>query len=283
MTKSWRSLIPSFVKVFVKQFILGKYKRETKLVEYQGLKLNLNYSSDIERFILNSKAFEPHLVELSKDFIKEGDIVFDVGANVGIHTTLFSQLVGNTGKVIAFEPNEINLERLYLNLQLNQIENVEVVEKAVGESVKEYDFYELDISSEFTGHHSLVYTETLEEFARTNKINQRKILGTSIDDFSGENGLVPSFLKMDIEGYEYFALKGAQKMLKKADRLTMIIEFNSLRIKSIGLDNFSFIDILRDFDCYEILGPDLYNDFTSLVKYNFDRDIKCDLLCIKSK
>lgn len=61
----------------------------------------------------------------------------------------------------------------------------------------------------------------------------------------------------------------------------MIIEFNSSRIESINLSNEKFKDLLKEFHCYEISEPDIYNDYISIYKYNFDRDIQCMLLCIK--
>jgi FkbM family methyltransferase len=68
---------------------------------------------------------------LFERLLGEGDTVYDVGANVGIHTLLFSRLVGPKGKVYAFEPFPQNLDRLRANLDLNKIENVEVIASAV--------------------------------------------------------------------------------------------------------------------------------------------------------
>ena len=86
---------------------------------------------------------------------------------------------------------------------------------------------------------------------------------------------------MDIEGFEYNALKGARKILKSKDLKGLIIEFNSSRIRSIGLQNTSFEEILEEYNCYEILKPTPYIPYSSLFPYNFDRDISCDLLCLK--
>lgn len=49
---------------------------------------------------------------IMKNYIKEGDIVIDVGANIGYFTLLFSKLVGENGKVFAFEPESKNFELL---------------------------------------------------------------------------------------------------------------------------------------------------------------------------
>ncbi len=63
--------------------------------------------------------------------VKNGDVVYDIGANVGIYTLLASRLVGNEGKVYAFEPLPENIEFLKKHLVLNDCRNTEVVESAV--------------------------------------------------------------------------------------------------------------------------------------------------------
>ncbi len=68
-----------------------------------------------------------------KQNIHTGDTVVDIGANIGYYTLLMSNLVGNGGKVFAFEPEPKNFEILQKNLELNQIKNVIVEQKAVSE------------------------------------------------------------------------------------------------------------------------------------------------------
>ncbi|WP_375495476.1 FkbM family methyltransferase [uncultured Nostoc sp.] len=145
---------------------------------------------------LGSYEYEKQII--FQQIIKEGSIIYDLGSNSGFHTILASVLVGSQGKVVAFEPHPQNLHYLKQHLQLNHLENVIVIDKAVSDSsgVIQFD------GSGFTGHISSqgelqVKTVSLDELIDTKQIPP------------------PSFLKIDIEGAEMLALSGAKSMLSK--------------------------------------------------------------------
>jgi len=204
-----------------------------------------------------------------------------VGANVGLHTLLFSKLVGEEGKVVAFEPNLLNLERLKLNISLNRMSNIRIESVAVGNEIGQNVFYELSKNSKNLGNHSMAYTDTIKKLEKEEEVFKSLVLCTTIDDYCNKNKISPNFIKMDIEGFEYHALRGACKVLRSQELKALIIEFNSSRIRSIGLQNSAFEEILSDYSCYEMLMPNPYFPYSSLNQYNFDRDISCNLLCLK--
>lgn len=283
-----KKVIPLRLNVFIKRKILKRHipsdilsHRPSRLVNYEGLLFNLHSNSYIENLIIEYGDFESHIVMLSKNLISKKDVVLDVGANVGLHTLLFSKLVGEEGKVFAFEPNKLNFERLNLNLSLNSISNTKIVSSAVSDEIGEKIFYEFSNNSENLGNHSFAYTETIKRLEKEELVSKRRVLCTTIDDYCKKNDISPNFIKMDIEGFEYNALKGARNSLQSKELKGLIIEFNSARIQSIGLQNSSFEEILKEYDCYEILRPTPSNPYTSLSPYNFDRDITSDLLCLK--
>src|SRR5688572_10021896 len=65
--------------------------------------------------------------------VRPGDVIYDIGANVGSYTILASVLVGDRGRVVAFEPVPENVRYLKEHVRVNGLENVSVIEKAVGE------------------------------------------------------------------------------------------------------------------------------------------------------
>src|SRR5436309_7187120 len=73
-------------------------------------------------------------VELFQQIVKPGDVVIDVGANIGAHTLWFAKTVGNGGGVVAFEPQRLIFQTLCANLALNNVMNVMAFWQAVGEA-----------------------------------------------------------------------------------------------------------------------------------------------------
>ncbi len=78
--------------------------------QLRGKKWIVGSGGKIIRFLTTT--YERRLTHMSQIYIKEGDVVFDIGAHVGYFTLLFSVLVGNNGKVYSFEPNKRNFEIL---------------------------------------------------------------------------------------------------------------------------------------------------------------------------
>ena len=87
----------------------------------------------ISRCILANGEWEPHIRHIFGMLVKPGDVVLDIGANIGTHTLFLSKLTGETGKLIAFEPCKINHDILVINCTLNRCSNVEVLKYGVGE------------------------------------------------------------------------------------------------------------------------------------------------------
>jgi len=98
-------LLNSDEAVIVNNFVNG-YS-----ITNDGIKLFLNNQDNfLSRDIAFHKVWEPEITKLVKEIIKEDQNVIDVGANIGYFTTLFSKLVGKSGKVFSFEPAPKNFE-----------------------------------------------------------------------------------------------------------------------------------------------------------------------------
>jgi len=93
-----------------------------------------NLEDPIEKHIYYQGYFEWKETQFVRKCLDEGDIVFDVGANIGWYTLLAASLVKNTGKVFAFEPLPESRRRLNENCLLNKLENVEIFGFAVGKA-----------------------------------------------------------------------------------------------------------------------------------------------------
>jgi len=154
----------------------------------------LGCSSKIFRFLTTT--YESPVTHLFENIVKEGDVIYDIGAHVGYFTLLFSVLVGNKGKVVAFEPNKKNLEILKRHLKINRCKNVIVVDKAVSDKTG-ITFFDTGDGS-WTGKISLT--------------GEYEVEVVKLDDFISKN-LIPSVIKIDVEGEELNVLRGAKNFI----------------------------------------------------------------------
>ena len=154
---------------------------------------------------------EPKRLELTKDLISKNYICFDIGANVGIYSLLFSRY---SKLVYAFEPFPRNLSFLNRMLKLNKIENVVIVPCAVADT---------DGLSWFQEAHS--HAE-----GRLKASGTQPVRVISLDPFIEKIKISPNLLKIDVEGAELSVLKGAKEFLSKAKPI-LVIETHGDTIK----------------------------------------------------
>lgn len=138
--------------------------------------------------------------------LKKGDICFDVGSNIGTTCLLFSDKVGPNGKIYAFEP--VTHDVLQKNMDENAIKNVQVIPKAVAEK---NGITEIEIS-DFCLDSSIAHREYKKDYYT----NSKNVEVTNLDEFVKLNSIPKvDFIKMDIEGAEELAIKGADKIIKE--------------------------------------------------------------------
>lgn len=144
------------------------------------------------------------LLEFGHQFIKKGDHCIDGGANQGIFSLSFSSAVGLNGKVVAVEPFDYCVKSLKHNIQLNKFENIHVCQEVLYNKpglIKKLDF------TNGVGGASIV-----RDFGY---LNHFEVKTNTVDNIVKKFDLNLNFLKLDIEGAEYDALKGSIKSLAK--------------------------------------------------------------------
>jgi len=141
-----------------------------------------------------------------RKFIKPGDLVFDVGANMGTLTKIFLAL---QAKVVAFEPQQICSDHLESIFQ--QERNFTLVKKALG--AKEGEGLMLISNAHMLSTLSRHWTQCTKESRRfgSNEWGERQVVPiTTLDNALCQFG-VPTFIKIDVEGYEYEVLSGLSR------------------------------------------------------------------------
>lgn len=165
-------------------------------------------------------------MDIFKTIINEGDTVIELGAHIGYISLYFSKLAGASGKLYVFEPGANNLPYTRANLGNSNVKNIELVEKAVSDQNGTATFYLENITGQ---SNSLV-----KDYRVTNKIQSKSYLDLQknavevetirLDDFVQQRNINKvDFVKIDIEGAEYMALKGMTRILDVLHP-TMMIE-----------------------------------------------------------
>lgn len=160
---------------------------------------------DVADSMSRGKIFEPEVVELAKCYIKDGSTALDIGANFGQMTIIFSKLAGDKGKVYAFEAQDKVYDILTKNLEANGCDNVISLSDAVHkESGLTLIFPEPDFN-DFNPYGSNAINPKLSE--------GRKVKTITIDSLNIQTPI--SFIKIDIQGCDLFAMQGAKETILK--------------------------------------------------------------------
>jgi FkbM family methyltransferase len=189
-----------------------------------------------QHLVRYQKSFEYRTLSLYQSFLKEGDVIIDVGANIGLFSLLGAKYIGDHGWVHAFEPTRSTFKILEENIQLNMLKNIVPHQVPLADGIKPivminpmknndkyYDAFnriqevEADEPNDY-----IQYTKTFDEFVGENKL-------TRID-----------LVKVDIEGAELLFFKGAEQSLLKF-KPKIIFEANENHCQAF---NYKVIDVL---------------------------------------
>jgi FkbM family methyltransferase len=176
--------------------------------------------------------FEGFTTDLFKEAVKAGTTVVDIGANIGYFSIIGAQKAGPQGRVYAFEPAPDNFHLLKKNVQLSGAVNITCVQKAVASESKSTNLFK----GSHPGQHSLhlqPYTKAVQPWT---------VECVTLDEFLG--GQTVGVIKMDIEGYEYFALQGMLRTIANSDDFTLFTELHPRILRSVGIEPLAFLSKL---------------------------------------
>jgi FkbM family methyltransferase len=227
------AVFPGRYKVYrLLSMVLGEEPLPFAVPLPSGGKLSVNSAFWQHMFYLGDYEYEVRRFLVKQ--IQSDSIVFDVGASIGICTIPLAIQLGQHGRVYAFEPLPGNYETLLHNIKLNNLINVVPVFAAVGDKVGTVNMPDVDsgncsLASDSDRHIS-VPAITLDEFAAQHHID-------SID-----------LMKIDIEGSESKALRGASRLLSSGAVRQILIEFNPQWLKRMGSSPDELYDLFDQFD-----------------------------------
>lgn len=166
----------------------------------------------VERSLYYTGSYEAGTLEFIKNNLKKGNCFVDIGANIGLMSIVASKVVGSEGKIYSFEPHPNTVKILRFNVNLNSIKNIEIIEKGVGSKSGEAKIYDRwDVNR---GGASLLSSSSKQESYDIHIVSLDEVF-ENID---------VNMIKIDIEGFELEALKGAVKILSAENPPILIVE-----------------------------------------------------------
>lgn len=191
------------------------------LKEIQGSKMYLDLEDKgLSRDLLAYGVREKFSTEVMKQELKPGQVVVEIGANIGYYALLEAKTVGESGKVYCLEPAPENVELLRRNIAVNGYKNIEVFHAAAGAESKQSKIY----LSESHNQHALV-AENVKGM-----VGSMPVQVFSLDDFTKDKPY-PSLVRMDVEGYELDILRGMKKIFAAGKPLQLFIEIHCFFLK----------------------------------------------------
>lgn len=255
-------------------FLFLKSKITPSKIDLDGHTIYLDRGDSLG---LSSKGiYEPIETKLIQNLVKPGDVVIDVGANIGYFTLQFARLVGKDGHVIAFEPEIGSFGLLEKNIRTNKYKNVEVHQLAVSDKNGELNLYVDNLGN--LDH---------QIFNSTKYRSVQTVRCIALDEFL-ENQKRIDLIKMDIQGAEGKAINGMRTIFISHPELILLTEYWPLGFELSGSNQSDFFDLLEQYgyEIYDIQSKSLFQEKMTLEilrkKYPIEYHIHTNLLCIKN-
>jgi len=201
--------------------VIGPFNVSTK----DGILLSdFKLSSSMDLSYLETKNESHQKVLEVIDSLGEGDIFFDIGANIGYFSLIASRRVGTTGRIYSFEPSPREYIRLLKNLEINHVSNVIPYNLALSDRLEESSFYLAEY------HTGLNVLKSQDDSPKSESLAGREI---QVPTIRGDSLLDIPFLKnisarmaakIDVEGAELLVLKGFHDLLQLPTLETVVVE-----------------------------------------------------------
>jgi FkbM family methyltransferase len=229
----------------------------TRFNDYYWLKKN-----GIDKFIVEYGIFEEDSTRIVKKLVHAGDIVIDVGANIGYYSVIFGKRAGSDGRVLCFEPTQHFGSVLQQNIEANSLVNCEVFPFGLSNKEQSLTIHIDELSA------------TLHPPANTRTDMQETVQLVPLDIFVAGHPLPHiDFIKLDVDGHEPFFFEGAIATLRRFDPV-VLLETSHLHYLQAGFTMWDFYDYLKK-ESYHIYFEKDFHEILSQEEFlskcgNFD-------------
>lgn len=218
---------------FQKRKLLKATLSDIKIIETKNFKIYVDLNDKAVGSNIISGTYEPHVTKIFSTYLKPGMRALDIGANIGYFSLLSASLVGKDGNVFAIEPNMNNCRLLQASINLNSFKNISIMQIAAHSST---DL--LSLNSSYSNGTTSDLSTDIDLLIASNtvaaiQLDNLKELDKGVD-----------FIKIDVEGAEYNALQGANKLISKF-RPIIVSEYSPMLMPGIsGVDGLTYLNFI---------------------------------------
>ena len=181
-------------------------------------------------------------ISLMRKYIKPGDQVLDIGANIGFYAEVLSEIVGEKGKVHCFEPDTTNFK--HLQNRCKKLSNVIINNKAVSEKNETIKIY---TSKKLNVDHRTYKPDEYDQEIDIHAISIDEYFHEPLNSTQGDMKI--NFIKMDIQGFEMSAVKGMSRTLESS-HIKMLSEFWPYGMRKAGTSVLEYFKFLKHYGFY---------------------------------
>jgi FkbM family methyltransferase len=216
----------------------------------QGRAVFVNLQDGLSHMLLSGSPWtrppwEVHEQLLMRRLVRAGDVVYDIGAHIGLHTVLLAELAGPRGAVHAFEPNSTKAP--VLTATVRQWPNTRLHRFALGATIERQTLF---VPTDQSMASLADWTE-----GRVGPVTTEACEVRRMDDLIADGSLpAPDFIKCDVEGGELGVFTGARATLDRREAPIILYEANALSVRGFGVALSAATDFLRRLESphYEI-------------------------------
>lgn len=249
----------SFTKPVFKKVELGSVSFYLKIDPNNGL---------VDKEIYSRGIWEPEILTEISQNIGVNSVCLDIGANIGQHT-LYMASIAREGKVFAFEPLGRLARQMAESVNENNFKNVEVLQFGLSDKNATQKIYLDNLN---------IGRTTFDERTEASSVEMAEL--KVFDEFWQDKFKV-DFIKMDVEGYEYYALLGMKNLLEK-NHPRLLVEFTPVFYQKMGVSSKEILEYIFSFG-YKIY--DLEDNKKEILPTNIEdflnkTKIQTNILCV---
>ena len=214
------------------------------------------HDASVAPHIIRDGQWEPWLADFIMRELKPGQTFVDIGANCGFYALLAAHIVGQSGTVVAIEPQGRLAKLIRRSLFVNGFDSfAHCLPMAIGQVAATAN---LDKSDFLAGSASIAGVGKFHDSSEAVTVKPLADALSEAGEFENLNREIrPDVIKIDSEGYEWYIWQGASDFFASCDKLLICLEFSPMRYAVLGDNPAEFLDrILADGFSISVVGPD---------------------------